>query len=558
PRVAAAVLVGRRFRLGGRVGLRLCDGRRGAGRRRRLLAAVATAARAPARLLLRRGGAAVALRLLRLLLGAEIAVRHVDHGARGGPGGLRLLRGGRLLLGGLRLLLGGSRGAAGRGRRLLLPRAAAARAAARLLLRRRARRLRLRTRVRRLGLLLALGHLLLGRLTGPGLRDILVLLPRRRAACARRLLGLGLGRQRLVGDLDRIDELRPGRALADGGDPGLHLLADELRGVRDGDVDAVELRDPGVRVVQPDLAELQLELLADLDRQRRGDLLERPLRQHPEVVEVLALLADEEEAALRRLLQLAQPDARGADDEGRDLRRDLHLERLVAGARGDEPAQAALDVDGGRVLGDDDPVAAAGRALLRHHLARTVGDVLARHLDEAERRDLDDVRLRPVALQLLAERLLHGGTVLRTRHVDEVDDDDAADVAQAQLADDLLHRLEVVLRDRVLEASRRLLRAGSDETPGVHVDHGERLGVVEDEIAARREVDAAAQRRADLLLDAEGLHQGLALLVARDALDHVRRRLLQVADDPLVRAVVVDEQPLEVAGEQVADDAQGQ
>src|SRR5581483_11444785 len=223
-----------------------------------------------------------------------------------------------------------------------------------------------------------------------------------------------------------------------------------------------------------------------------------------------------------------------------------------------EPAQAALDVDGGRVLGDDDPVAAAGRALLRHLLARTVGDVLARHLDEAERRDLDDVRLRPVALQLLAERLLHGGTVLRTRHVDEVDDDDAADVAQAQLADDLLHRLEVVLRDRVLEASRRLLRAGSDETPGVHVDHGERLGVVEDEIAARREVDAAAQRRADLLLDAEGLHQGLALLVARDALDHVRRRLLQVADDPLVRAVVVDEQPLEVAGEEVADDAQGQ
>ena len=31
------------------------------------------------------------------------------------------------------------------------------------------------------------------------------------------------------------------------------------------------------------------------------------------------------------------------------------------------------------------------------------------------------------------------------RHVDEVDDDDAADVAQPQLADDLLGRLEVGL-----------------------------------------------------------------------------------------------------------------
>ena len=45
-----------------------------------------------------------------------------------------------------------------------------------------------------------------------------------------------------------------------------------------------------------------------------------------------------------------------------------------------------------------------------------------------------------------------GVAVARLRHVDEVDDDDAADVAQPQLADDLLGRLEVGLRDRVLEA----------------------------------------------------------------------------------------------------------
>ena len=40
------------------------------------------------------------------------------------------------------------------------------------------------------------------------------------------------------------------------------------------------------------------------------------------------------------------------------------------------------------------------------------------------------------------------------------------------------------------------------------------------------------------------------------ALDHVRRRLLQVADDALVRALVVDVRPEEVAGEEVADDPQ--
>ncbi len=43
-----------------------------------------------------------------------------------------------------------------------------------------------------------------------------------------------------------------------------------------------------------------------------------------------------------------------------------------------------------------------------------------------------------------------------------------------------------------------------------------------------------------------------------DALDHVRRRLLQVADDPSVRSVVVDLGADEVAGEEVAHDAERQ
>ena len=46
--------------------------------------------------------------------------------------------------------------------------------------------------------------------------------------------------------------------------------------------------------------------------------------------------------------------------------------------------------------------------------------------------------------------------------------------------------------------------------------------------------------------------------MADDAFGHVWRGLLQVTDDPLLRAVVVDEQALEVVGEQVSDDAQGQ
>ena len=218
---------------------------------------------------------------------------------------------------------------------------------------------------------------------------------------------------------------------------------------------------------------------------------------------------------------------------------------------------SALHLERGRRLGDDDAVTGAGRALLGQDLARPVGDVLAR-LDESEQGGLDDVGLRPVALELGAERLLDGGPVLRVRHVDEVDDDDPADVTEPQLGGRPLHRLEVVLRDRVLEPAARVLRARADEAAGIDVDDREGLGVVEDEVAARGQVDAAVQRRADLGVDARALEERRLLLVAVHPLEHVRRRLLQVADDPPVRALVVDLGALEVAREEVADDSQRQ
>src|SRR5207302_2221055 len=148
--------------------------------------------------------------------------------------------------------------------------------------------------------------------------------------------------------------------------------------------------------------------------------------------------------------------------------------------------------------------------------------------------------------------------VLRVGHVDEVDDDDPADVAEPQLADDLLHRLEVVFRDRVLEAAAGVLPAAADEAAGVDVDDGERLGVVEDEIAAGGKIDATADRRLDLLLDAERLHQRRLLPIPDDALGHVRRRLLAIDHDAPMRALVVDVGLLEIAGEEISDDAQRQ
>ena len=132
---------------------------------------------------------------------------------------------------------------------------------------------------------------------------------------------------------------------------------------------------------------------------------------------------------------------------------------LDARPRAGKSSQPPLHLQRHGLVGHDDPVARADGALPGEDLARAVGDVLPRHLDQTERRDLDHVGLGAVALELRAQRLLDLGAVLRVGHVDEVDDDDAADVAQAELADDLLDRLEVVLGDRVLEPLARGLRA---------------------------------------------------------------------------------------------------
>ena len=104
------------------------------------------------------------------------------------------------------------------------------------------------------------------------------------------------------------------------------------------------------------------------------------------------------------------------------------------------------------------------------------------------------------------------------------------------------------------------LRARADEAAGVHVDDGERLGVVEDQVAAARagrpgaRASSGSRRRRRRPRRAASCPRAVAV----DALGHVRRGLLQVALDALERLVVVDERLLEVAGEEVARDAQRQ
>src|SRR5215213_4992574 len=287
------------------------------------------------------------------------------------------------------------------------------------------------------------------------------------------------------------------------------------------------------------------------------DLLARSLHRHGEVVERQPLGALEVEVAAGLALERVQLTRAVGREPGADAGVDAQQVGLRAVGPGllDHVPQVAGDADRDRLLGLDHALAVADRAGLGHDLAHAVGDVLARHLDEPERRDLDHERLRPILIQGLAERLEHRVAVARPRHVDEVDDDDAADVAQAQLVDHRLGRLEVRAGDRVLEA--RLL-AAPDERAGVDVDDGQRLGVVDHQIAAAGQVDAPRPQPADDVLDPVGVEQRLRVLPELDAVDQLGRGAAEERDEPVVLLLVVDDRALEVLGEDVAHDADRQ
>src|ERR1700710_1291465 len=95
--------------------------------------------------------------------------------------------------------------------------------------------------------------------------------------------------------------------------------------------------------------------------------------------------------------------------------------------------------------------AAAYRAGLGRTLQHAGADALARHFQEAEMRDAPDLDARAILPETIAELALDRTIVALLVHVDEVDDDQACEVAQAQLARDFLGRFHVGFECCVLD-----------------------------------------------------------------------------------------------------------
>ena len=160
--------------------------------------------------------------------------------------------------------------------------------------------------------------------------------------------------------------------------------------------------------------------------------------------------------------------------------------------------------------------AAAGVAGGREDFEQSLADALARHLHEPERGDLGDLVLGAVATEALDEAAQHQIAIGLQHHVDEVDHDDAADIAQPELADDLFSCLEVVLGDGLLEIATL-----ADELAGVDVNDGHRLGAIDDEGPTRRQPHLAVKCLGELLFDAVRREDILGVGPRLDALGEV-------------------------------------
>ena len=136
-------------------------------------------------------------------------------------------------------------------------------------------------------------------------------------------------------------------------------------------------------------------------------------------------------------------------------------------------------------------------------------------------------------------------------HVDQIEHDDAAEIAQANLARNLFDGFHVRAGDRVFETRG----AAPDEFAGVHVDRHQRFGLIDHQITAGFQPDARLNRFINLDLHSKCFQDWLVARVELDALDQARLHPIHKLDDALVLVFRIDANGGEVFRELIAQNS---
>ena len=195
----------------------------------------------------------------------------------------------------------------------------------------------------------------------------------------------------------------------------------------------------------------------------------------------------------------------------------------------------------------DRSLAAAAGADNRAGLAERGAQPLAGHLEKPEAGDAAQLDPCPVHIQRIAHAVLDGPLVACGHHVDEVDDDESADVPQAQLPGNFVGGFEVGLQGGLLD----IPTFGSAGRVDVDRHHG--FGRVDHDGAARGEPDLPLEGGFDLAFylvtiehrDRVFVATNPVLVLGHDVGDEVERVLVSIFR--------VDQHLVDVVAQVVAD-----
>ena len=195
----------------------------------------------------------------------------------------------------------------------------------------------------------------------------------------------------------------------------------------------------------------------------------------------------------------------------------------------------------------------ASGALGGHGIDQTGAHPLARHLDQPQLRHAVNPRPGPVSGYVSPQLVKELLPVVLVFHVDEVDDDDPADITEPKLPRHLQGGLQVRLENRLIGV------LPPSVTPRIHVDRDQGFSLLDDDIAAGWQIDPRVEEMLDLHLHSCLVKQRVGFVAIEvHPLDQIRSHLFQVFLDLAVELLGVHMEAVHVAAEQVTDDPPGE
>ena len=187
------------------------------------------------------------------------------------------------------------------------------------------------------------------------------------------------------------------------------------------------------------------------------------------------------------------------------------------------------------------------RALAGRCFQHAGAQTLTAHFHQAKARNAADLNTGAIVLQRLLHRLLDLADVGVHLHVDEVDDDQARHVAQAQLAGDFTRGFQI-------GGDRGLLDAMFAGRPArVDVDRHQSFGRVDHQIAAGLQLHDGVVHCRQLVLDAGALEQRHRVGILLHAPGMARHQQLHEVLGGLVAMLALDDHFLDILVVDIAD-----